>query len=185
LSTCTDLINAINAIVVDPNLIVSFDTSTVAALSTGNTTETAFSLSGGGPFVCSIPVSPSINGRLILVTFAGKVHSVAGHCGYGLYLGNSATLASDQQIFGPIGGSGGTDSNFFGSYCCLWDSVSQTLTFAGVGGDAQAGGAGTSNNTAITGVTSQTNIQFVLSGKFSSANAANSTTLTQFKLSFV
>lgn len=55
MSTCTDLINAINAVVVDPNLLASIDPSTIAVLSNIGTTETAVSLGAGGPAVLSVP----------------------------------------------------------------------------------------------------------------------------------
>lgn len=179
MSTCTDLINAINAVVVDPNLLASVDPSTIAVLNTGNTTETAFSLGAGGPAVLSLPTSsPSLNGVLFRLSFAGTCSSVSGNGSVGLYLGTSATLASNRTIFAA-------DSNFATqpfawSGTFLWDSATQTLTNM----DWENIHLGFTP-TNLSSVTSQASLKFVLSGKFGGSNAGNTITITEFKASLV
>jgi hypothetical protein len=181
LSTCTDLISAINAVVVDPNLLASLDPSTIATLSTGNTTETAFSLGAGGPAVLSIPSSPSVDGKVFQLTIAGRIAAVSGSGGIGLYLGNSATLGSDQNLFGPTSDVSGITMSFVWKGLFIWDSVTQRLR--GIAADTlSASGTGTSTTT---GVASQSSLQFVLSGKFNGSSGSNSITITEFKTSLI
>lgn len=180
MSTCTDLINAINAVVVDPNLIASVDPSSIAVLSNIGTTETAVSLGAGGPAVLSVPASPSISGVPIKLTVAGKIHTASGSPGLGLYLGSSSTLGSDTQIFAPGATGSATDTNFFWSNTFIWDSTSQSLTFSSSNvGTPNFSGSSPSN---VASISSQTGIQFVVSGKFSVSNASNSFMITKFAL---
>lgn len=182
MSTCTDLINAINAVVVDPNLVVDLSGNSIAVLSNIGTTETAFSLSGGGVATLSVPSSPSIDGIPCRLTIAGKVHTVSGSPGLGLYLGSSATLASDTQIFAAGSQGEATDTNFIWSASFVWDSTSQNLNFSSSSIDTLGVANDGTSPSNVTGITGQTSIKFIVSGKFSVSNASNSITLTRFHL---
>lgn len=185
MSTCTDLINAINAVVVDPNLLASVDPSSIATLSNIGTTETVISLSGGGPAVLSAPASPSIDGVLLKLIVSGKVH-YAQSCQFTpqVYLGSSATIGSDTALTSLNSGSASGDYNFIVQCYLLWDSVSEIVhgysNYVPADTSGNLGSAGTST---ITGISSQTGLQFVVSGRFNTANASNSVTLTQLTLS--
>lgn len=182
MSTCTDLINAINAVVVDPNLLASVDPSTIAALDhTIGTTETAFQLSGGGAAVLSLASSSSVDGRRFKVVVSGKAHQDEGSV-LGMYVGTSTTLASDSKLSNGFNISipaAGRDGNFFLDATFIWDSVSQILNGIGTVITEQ-GSFNTGLSLNQVSVSSQSNLQFILSNKFSVNDSYNTITITQF-----
>ena len=190
MSTCTDLIDAINAVVVNPNLLAEIDPSTIAVLSNIGTTETVVQLGAGGAAVLSIPASPSVDGIPFQIVVAGTVHYGTGGANSfapNMYKGSSTTLGSDSILLQCTAGSTsyGQEDSFMFVAQVIWDSTSQVVKT-----QAQYTSTGThpgeaANPNTVFSVASQTDLQFVLSGQFSSGNVNNSVTITKFSASLV
>ena len=160
--------------------------STLGVLSGIGTTETVIQLTNGNPAVLSMPSSPDISGVFFRLAFGGIVHSGnpgSISCTLNLYQGSSATIGSDTFLYGLTLTPSSSDMSMASYARCFWNSTQQKLTGAydSVINSSWSTGQSFGNPT----VTSQSNLQFVLSVQFGTSNAANSFTLTEFKLDLV
>lgn len=189
MSTCTDLFNAINAIVVDPNLLVSVAPSDIAVLSNIGTTESIVQLTTGGNALLSVPASPAIDGQLFRVVIAGRLFNARASSTSGnlrVYKGTS--IDSLYKIAEPSFAIP-ADSEFEDPYLAfyfdatiLWSSVYQTYFGHNkflIGG---TGGSVTVNGVPPRAAASQTDLKFFLTAQFTQADAGNSLTVTQFTI---
>jgi hypothetical protein len=153
----------------------------IASLSNIGTTETAFTLvpnpivGGTAAAVLSLP-DPTLfdNGGTFKVKIAGMVTTnVSTTVAVKLYLGSDTNLSNNKVLVAPTAiNVNSNTSQFRIEDTVSWDSVSQV-----VNGDfvARIGGttAGPTQATAATSVTAASQLQFVPSGVFGAANAAN------------
>lgn len=185
MSTCTDLIDSINAVVVDPSLLASLDPSTIATLDhTVGTTETVFQLVGGGAAVLSLASAPSVDGKLFRLIFSGQPHQDEG-ISFGLYVGTSTTLGSDSKLTNGVSLSvpiSGRDGNFFAEGLFIWDSVTQKIN--GAINYLTEQQSFSSVQPLSVSVASQSDLKFVLTCKFNVNDSYNTATITQFEARF-
>ena len=190
MSACTDLINAINAVVLPPNFNDLAPSCATLTLSTNS--EALVQLSGGGNAVLSAP-SSSIDGRVMTVTAAGKVSSATGSDPTfigSLYLGS--TIGSNQIVAVTPNFSGTTSSAifFFVQAQIMWDSTSQKLVFltSGAGTSSPSTASWNANNygnsSGPLSASSYSDVAFSFSGKFNNISGTATLTMTQFSLSF-
>lgn len=183
-SQITDALNTLASATTNPNILADLSGQT-AVLSNIGTTETVIPLTAGGPAVLSVPASPALDGVLFRVYIAGTFHLAS--------VSNNDFTASVRfgSITAPVVTNGQTaasssvnDGIFLFEFDCLWSSAAgrldglsstYTSTTTGILG---ALGSGT--------VTTQTDIQFVVTGHFTgSVDPSNSFTVTQFRMELV
>jgi hypothetical protein len=160
---------------------------TLGVLSGIGTTETVVQLSNGNPAVLSMPATPSVDGVLFKFQTAGIVTS--GNPGsiaftFNVYLGNSATVASDMQLITLGFTPSATSSIVAVDGLLFWSSAWGKLTGlynSTISNASWSSGLTFGNFT----VASQSNLQFVVSATFGTSNASNAFKLTQFELSLV
>lgn len=166
--------------------LAEIDQTQIAVLSGIGTTATAFSLVAGGPAVLSTPSAPFVDGQLLSIIVGGKIHSAVSNNNvtFGSAVGSSSTIGANQGANAVTANVGVGNFNFFLQSKFIWDSTSQMIS--GVGDFLGTGFSQFTNIfPAITGISVQTAIQFILFGQFSQSNAANFFTITEFKLELV
>lgn len=185
LSTCTDLIDAINAVVEPPNFTDIY--SSCAALTLASA-ESLVQLSAGGTAILSAP-SSMIDGRPFTVKVAGKIPAATGsdpNIAFAVYLGS--TISGPNNIASNGYGTAGSDgpSHFYVEISGLWDSLSEYLSlnasgfFVGETGDYE----GMGGQKSVPSIASYSDVTFVVSGQAQNCTSSPTITLTQFSIEF-
>lgn len=183
-SQITDALNTLASATTNPNILADISGQT-AVLSNIGTTETVVPFTAGGPAVLSAPASPTLDGVLFRVYIAGTFHLAAVSNNDFTASVRFGSITSPVVTIGQTAGSGSVnDGVFLFEFDCLWNSAAgrldgltstYTSTTTGV-----LGGLGSGP------VTTQTDIQFVVTGQFTgSVDPSNSFTVTQFKMQLV
>lgn len=191
MSTCTDLIDAINAVVNPPNNFNDISASCSALSLSGS--NSLVQLSGGGNAVLSAP-SAAIDGRVFTVKIAGKISSASGAGGpqfYGtLYLGNSTGGPQVGTTISPS--SSGTTANacvFYSTFTGVWDSVSQKVLIGNtVGTCSSAYSSGITDLSvapASFSASAYSSVKFCFAGQYNNFTSGSPVlTLTQFSFEY-
>lgn len=196
MSTCTDLFNAINAIVVDPNLLASIAKADLAVLSNIGTTESIVQLGAGGNALLSMPASPNIEEnlfRVVVVGHAFNARASSTQVTLRLYVGTSISangLLGSRAVTIPNDGEFGIPyAQFYFDLTATWSSLLYRAGFTGQAallGRVRADAAtDTSQFTEVSGkslIQNQTDLKFFLTAQFASADAGNSVTVSQMIL---
>lgn len=186
MSTCSDLVNAINAVVVDPSLLASIDPATIANLThAAGTTETVIQLGAGGAAVLDLSSAPNVDGKRFTVTISGRAHQDSGVL-LGLYVGTSTTVASNSKVTNAINlnvPASGLDGNFHAEFQIVWDSTTERVNSVATYLDQQSN-FNTQDCLLVSGVAAQSGLQFILTGKYAFDETFNTFTITQFEARF-
>lgn len=145
--------------------------------------ETVFTLSDSSVAVLSVPADFDVDGKPFELVVAGKKHTTSTSTTWQmrLMLGDSATLGNNTSVDIFASTSGTLDSSFLFVGSCLWDSGSQKLTMAIT---TIVGTIVTRSDLSVSSVANQSDLKFVLFGKFSSTgfSSSDSITITEFKV---
>lgn len=185
MSTCTDLISAINAVVVDPNLLAQFTASDLATLSNPGTTESPVQLSGGGDAILSVPASPIVDGQLVRLLVCGNVtygNTAATTATINLRLGPS--LASSVALIGGVQNgrsTKNTDLILFDTEF-VWSDTFDLVSFLTNLCALNTAGSASPQQSVRISVANQNQLQFFVTGQFSHSDATNQVVITQMKL---
>lgn len=186
MSTCSDLVNAINAVVVDPSLLASIDPATIANLThAAGTTETVLQLGAGGAAVLDLSSAPSVDGKKFKITVSGRAHQDSGVL-LGLYIGTSSTVASNSKLTNAVNliiPATGLDGNFYAQFDFIWDSTTERVNSVSHYLDQNINFSSV-QNLLVSGVASQADLKFVLTGRFAFDETFNTFTITQFEARF-
>lgn len=158
-------------------------------------TYTAAALNGSTA-ILSVPASPSIDGKLFKLSVVLKI-SDDGVYNNGSGTTLAGTLAVGSSLpgtqIGTLSGIGIGSGTYSFELDCIWDSTTQVLAGYLVGSVSSKAGSGNSNGSIsggvngfrVTGVSSQTGIQFLFGAFWNNTSNSASAVLSQFKLSLI
>lgn len=183
--TCTDIENALNTLAsatTNPNVIDDLSGTTAILSGLTATVPSPVQLTAGGNAVLSVPSSLDVNGRMFRIVVAGLLYSPT----------STTTMESILSFVSPAIniGTGSerafTTANFFITADCLWDSTTQVLRYVFISTSANASGSLTPTTGTITGIATQSDIQFIVQGVSNPsfpnpADPTDSLAITQFK----
>jgi len=136
--------------------------------------------------------SDSFNGRAFKVRAQGTFTSgvATNDLQIGLYLGSSATVASDHAITnintGTSGAFGAVSGHFLLETVLIWDVttgyVDGLISNGIIGVAGNAGVLGTQAAVTQVAAAAASNLQFVVTGKWNASNSGNKLSLTEFAI---
>jgi len=193
LPSCTDIVAALNTLAeatTDPNVINDLTGQTAVLDNLSASTAAIVQLTAGGDAILTVPSGFNVDGKMFRLTVAGKVH--ATHTSTILtYSVNANDTPFPGYTVASANSNHLTDISFFVIADCLWDSTTQVLRGGVQYSDFTSAGNVVFGNFQVTGVTAQSDIQFVVTGEINpqppnpSPDATDSFTVTQFKLELI
>lgn len=180
MSACTDLINAINEVVVNPNTIATIAPSSVSSLTNIGSTLSVFQLSAGGNAILSLPsANDSVPFRLTASGMFSLTGSAYLYCS--LFLGTNTSGTVMQTVTSNVSTAG----CFWMEVDGIWTSAASKLSGFQSSIVTDNGGSDNSVLPAESGFTSSSAPSFVIAAKFNGTTSASSATLTEFTLSYL